>query len=189
MTQTVTFLSNGKVRISGLTNSDIRRRNFGGEAHKFTNYDTAGNAYFNVGLTGDSYDALVKDGWDAFHSERTNDNGETTESFGEHVSIDRTGRSKSIIWQVDDPDANGKRHKKLISVDDLDVLGALNDYKFDEVELILRGWEHPSGRFAGLKAMYLEQMIFTLQKPEFSSAWGDVFSDELDGEAEELPFD
>lgn len=197
MAQTITFLDSNKVRISGLGNYNIRKRNFGGVGQRWSDYDQPGNAYFNIGLDGDIYDALVEDGWDAWESSYTDKRtGETKPTYGIQCRIDRDDRGKSIIWQVDKL-ANGKRRKKLISVDDLETLALLDGYKFEDVEIISRGWVHKRGAYAGKKMMYLESMIYTLQAPEYSDKWGDLFDgsdeygyEETDNEdgVEERPF-
>lgn len=190
--QKVTLLDRGRVRIENLTNETIINRNFKGLGpRQFHDYDKEGEPYFNVELSGDVFDALDADEWDLWVSKNRSSDPQGEDKYGAQIFVDTEGRGVSKIWKVGEPRSDGRRPKVLINVHDLDVLGSLDDARFELAEVIVRPWTRKSGKHAGKKRMYLEQMIFTLMKPELSSTWGDTYdADEDEGEVgdEELPF-
>lgn len=192
MVQNVTLLDGYKVRIENLKNIDIAGRNFKGLGPRdFHQYDKEGVPYFNVRLTKESYDILQQDGWDVWCSPNKSQDPDAEDRYGLKVTIDTNGFRKSHIIMASDKGSNGRRRGTRIDLD-LVTLGELDNYIFGDIEVVIRPWTHKSGRNAGMKAAYLDTMIFTLAKPDLTDEWSDLDmgdTSDMGDDEDEVPFE
>lgn len=181
MASNVMFLNDGKAKIADLLNTQIIWRNFAGIVKPGHKYDREGEPYFNISLSPAEYDTMINAGWDAREWTKKDADPQETPRYYIKVTIDVDGFSKSKIWHVSDPDADGRRHKNLITYDD-GTMGDLDNTVFDTVDLTLRPWTNANG----LKKAYLETMYYVIAKDEWGDKWGDVMDGDFSDES--VPF-
>lgn len=209
MNQELQMMTNGTIRISNLTNDDIRKpgRNFralGPRPDGSHQFDRPGIAYFNVSLDQELADALIQNGWEVWTSYppmRDMDGKvvidpktgkivrdmDADPNYGIRIQVNSTEeRRPSRIYEMSEPDENGKRHMTEIPAEQ-PVLGQLDEVEFDLMEITFHGWSHKNGKHAGEKAAYLDLMTYSLAKPPISDMWGDVDFGGMNEEA--VPFD